>query len=233
MAPRPVFLHGAGGGTFTWVAQEHRFEGCCVLALPGHPDGTALTSVGGNAEWLAHTLRDLPGSNVVIGHSLGGTIALQLALIAPELVSGLVLVSSAARYAVPEGLPDAARNDVRHAADRLLRRGWPEIGPDDYARELAHIVDNGAESLARDYTAVTTVDLTSRLHEVDVPTLVVVGADDVITPHEDADLLASGIADATLVQIPDVGHFPMLQTPETLSLVIAGFLAHVEVAHDA
>jgi len=232
MAPRPVFLHGSGGGTYTWVGQEPRFEGCYVLALPGHPAGTPLRSVGGNAEWLAHSLREIPGPNVLVGHSLGGAIAMHLSLIAPELVQGLVLISTSACFGLPDGLPEAARTDVAHAADRLIARGWPGIDEATRASEAALIVENGSETLARDYEAAATFDLTDRLQEISVPTLVVVGSDDVIAPPSHADVLAMGIAGATLIQIPGVGHFPMREAPDTVSLLVAGFLAHIEVAAD-
>lgn len=229
MAPRPVFLHGVGGGTSTWAAQEQRFEGCYVLALPGHPAGTPLRTVGGNAEWLAHSLRDLPGPNVFIGHSLGGAIAMHLALIAPEYVGGLVLVSSAARFDVPGDRADAARDDLPGTAAGYVDSAWPDA--DDAARteEVERIVENGAESLARDFEAMAEVDLTGRLHEIDVPTLVVVGTGDTVTPPSDADLLAGGVRGSTLVRIPDAGHLPMKERADTVSLLLAGFLAHVEV----
>ncbi len=232
MTARPVFLHGAGGGTFTWASQEQRFEGCYVLALPGHPAGTPLRTVGGNAEWVAHALREVPGPRIIIGHSMGGAIAMHLALIAPELVDGLVLISTAARFSVPEAAVGAARSDVAHAADRLLNRGWPGIDTATHAEEVALIVDNGAETLARDYEAVIAFDLTDRLGELSVPTLVIVGTDDRITPPGDAAVLHLGIPDSALVQIPDSGHFPMREHPDTVSLLIAGFMAQVEVASD-
>lgn len=228
MAPRPVFIHGSGGSTALWEAQESRFEGCIVLALPGHPAGSPLRSVGGKAEWVAHALGELPDPSVLVGHSLGGAVALQVALIAPELVEGLVLVASAARFNVRPGLEDAARTDVRRAAERLMRLGWPGIDEHSLEREVGFIVANGAESLALDYAAVTAVDLTPRLHEIQVPTLVVGGGADVLTPPDDQRRLAEGIPDAIRVEIPDVGHYLMKERPQTLDLVIAGFLARLE-----
>ncbi len=232
MAPRPVFLHGVGGGTSTWSRQEQRFEGCYVLALPGHPAGTPLRTVGGNAEWLAHSLRDLPGSNVLVGHALGGAIAMHLSLIAPEQVSGLVLVSSAARFDVADGRAEAAREDLQRMAGTLVDSAWP--GADDATREeeVARIVENGAEALARDHEAMAEVDLTDRLHEIDVPTLIMVGTRDTVTPPSDADVLAEGIRGSTLVRIPDAGHLPMKEREDTVSLLLAGFLAHVEIGLD-
>ncbi len=213
--------------------QEQRFEGCYVLALPGHPAGTPLRTVGGNAEWLAHSLRDLPGPSVFIGHSLGGAIAMHLTLIAPQLVSGLVLVASAARFTVTNDRVAAARTDVAGTAETLIDEAWPDLDDESVrADEVEQIVQNGAETLARDHEALAEVDLTDRLHEIDVPTLVMVGADDTVTPPSDADILAAGIPRSTLVRIPDAGHLPMKETADTVSLLVAGFLAHVECEQD-
>jgi len=89
-------------------------------------------------------------------------------------------------------------------------------------------VANGAESLALDYAAVAEVDLTGRLGEIEVPTLIIAGGADILTPAEDQRILADGISNAVRVEIPGVGHFPMKERPQTLDLVIAGFLARIE-----
>src|ERR1700675_1521865 len=102
MAPRPIFVHGAGGSATAWQHQEPRFEGCYVLALPGNPAGSAFSTVGAYEKWTAHPIRETPGPRVVVGHSMGGAVALQLALDHPELVDGLVIIASGAQLFVPD-----------------------------------------------------------------------------------------------------------------------------------
>ena len=65
-APRPIFIHGAGGGAHSWELQEPRFEGAYVVALPGHPAGYAHSSVGAYAEWTAAAIAEIPGPRVLV-----------------------------------------------------------------------------------------------------------------------------------------------------------------------
>lgn len=230
MAPRPVFIHGAGGGATSWELQEPRFEGAVVIALPGHPGGTPLRSVGGYAEWLGASLRELDGPLVLVGHSLGGAIALQVVLNEPDLVAGLVLVATGPRLPVPAQLADAARDDVDAEARRLLVKGWPSIDDETLEREAGRITALGGDTLALDYLACTTWDASARLGEVGVPTLVMAGLDDRLTPPAYAQELADGIPGAILTRIPDVGHWLHKEEPHAVDRLLAGFLARVELA---
>lgn len=230
MAPRPIFIHGAGGGPGTWQHQEPRFEGCLVVALPGHPAGTALSSVAAYAEWTAHTIADIPGRRVLVGHSLGGAVALQVTLDHPGLADGIILVASGARLSVPDAAFNLARSDFPAACERLLRKGWPYADDETIAAEVAVMVDNGQETLLRDYTACRDFDVHERLADVAVPVLVIAGADDALTPPTLAEELAGAVPRGLAVLVPDAGHWPMKEQPATVDLLIAGFLARLEIS---
>jgi pimeloyl-ACP methyl ester carboxylesterase len=229
MAPRPIFIHGAGGGADTWRHQEPRFEGCYVLALPGHPAGTAFDSIGAYAEWTAASVADIPGPRVLVGHSMGGGVALQVALDHPGLVDGLVLVGSGARLFVPETATELARADFPAECERLLRKGWWE--PDDatIATEVELLGLSGQETLIRDYAACRAFDVVQRLGEVRVPVLLVTGQRDGLTPPALADEVARGVSRALFVVVPDSGHWVMKQRPDVVDLLVAGFLARLEL----
>ncbi len=232
MAPRPIFIHGSGGGIETWERQEPRFEGCLTVSLPGHPAGAPLRSVGGYAEWIGSAIRDLPGPNVLVGHSLGGAIALQVALNEPELVAGLVIISSGPRIRVPDTLAAAARRDVDAEARRLLRKGWHGIDEQTLDQEAERVARVGGETLALDYEACDAWDATDRLLEIAVPTLVMVGDRDELTPPRLSEELVTGIPGAILTRIPDAAHWLMKEQPQTFDRLLAGFLARLELAGD-
>lgn len=232
MAPRPIFVHGAGGSATTWQRQEPRFEGCYVLALPGHPTGSAFSSVGAYAEWTAHALGEVPGPRVVVGHSMGGAIALQLALDHPLLVDGLVIIASGPRLFVPDAAFDLARSDLPAECERLVRKGW--IDPDDatIVAEVAQMVEAGQETLLCDYAACRSFDVTARLPEVRVPVLVVAGERDQLTPPSLSDELTRGLRQSIQVVVPGSGHWVMKECAATVDLLIAGFLARLELSGD-
>lgn len=229
MAPRPIFIHGAGGGAATWQKQEPRFEGCYVISLPGHPAGTALDSIGAYAEWTARAIEEISGPRVLIGHSMGGAVALQLALDRADLVEGVVMVASGGRLFVPEAAFELARSDHRAESERLLRKGWPNADDATIAAEVELMVQNGRDTLLADYAACRDFDVRARLGEVRPPVLVVTGDGDALTPLGLAEELASGLRQALAVVVPGAGHWPMKEFPATLDLLIAGFLARLEV----
>ena len=86
--------------------------------------------------------------------------------------------------------------------------------------------------LALDYEACDGWDITDRLHEVSVPTLVLTGDLDALTPPSRAEQLATGIPGAILVRIPATGHWPMKEAPRQVDRLIAGFLARLELADE-
>lgn len=229
MAPRPIFIHGAGGGTATWRHQEPRFEGCVVLALPGHPAGTALESVAAYAEWTAQAIEGIPGPRVLVGHSMGGAIALQVAVDHPDLVAGAVIVASGPQLVVPDSAFDLARSDFPGECERVLRKGWWEPEDETISAEAALIAEAGQETLLADYTACRGFDISNRLSEVRVPVLVATGERDGLTPPSLAEKLVRGLPQAILVMIPDAGHWVMKEHPATVDLLIAGFLARLEL----
>ncbi len=229
MAPQPIFIHGAGGSSASWSHQEPRFEGSVVLSMPGHPAGTALTSAAANAEWVLSAIREVSGPRVLVGHSLGGAIAMEVALAAPEAVAGLVIIASGPRLFVPDAAFELAKNDFPAECERVLRKGYARIDDVELAIETEQMIANGQESLLRDYSACLAFDITDRLGEISVPVLVVAGEQDELTPPSLSEEIARGVRQSILVAVPETGHYLMKEHPATLDLLIAGFLARVEL----
>ncbi|MEW6581931.1 MAG: alpha/beta hydrolase [Actinomycetota bacterium] len=231
-APRPVFVHGSGGGRFTWDATQRRFEGCLPLCLPGHPDGAPLATAGALGAWLAHEIARIPGPRVLVGHSLGGAAALEAALQAPDLVDGLVLVATGARLPVPDHAFQRARTDLRAECERVVRASFVRQDPEVIAAAVERMAACGAQTLLADYAACDATDLRDRLADVEVPALVVSGAEDPLTPAWMGEELAAGLPRARLVVVPAASHAVMVEAAETVDLAIAAFLALLEVDED-
>ena len=113
-----VLLHGFGGTHRAWdgviaALDQERYRPL-ALDLPGHGDAAELERAITFAGCVEHVLAHSPERFTLCGYSLGGRVAMQVALTAPERVRGLVLVSSSA------GIEDAGERAARRAADALL-----------------------------------------------------------------------------------------------------------------
>ncbi|MCC6748017.1 MAG: alpha/beta fold hydrolase [Deltaproteobacteria bacterium] len=230
--PAVLLLHGAGASSLHFLELANRLgRGRRVVALdlPGHGRSPALTPLP-RPESLLGAYRDAAlalaerlglGRYVVLGHSMGGAVALELALGHPERLAGLVLLSSAARLGLdPELGPRLGRPEAVTAW--LAARGY---SPTASARQVelwaARHVQCGPALLRADFLACDAADLTAQLPEVKVPTLVVGGADDRITPPELQERLARAIPRARLELLARTGHFAYWERPEALAAVVS------------
>lgn len=228
-APRPVFVHGSGGGRGTWSAQAARFEGAVVLELPGHPDGTALPSAAGYAAWVSSAVAAPPGPRVLVGHSLGGAIALHAAREWPDRVDGLVVVASGARLPVPESAFARLRRDFPGECERVVRASLVREDPDLVASGLDRMLAAGPEAVEADYLACAGFDARGWLSEIDMPALVVAGSEDPLTPVWLAEELVRNLPTAQLVVVEGASHALMEERPREFDLLLGGFLARVDV----
>jgi pimeloyl-ACP methyl ester carboxylesterase len=162
---------------------------------------------------------------VVVGHSMGGAIALTMALDAPGRVAGLVLIATGARLRVAPAILEKIPVDFDMALDVITRCAWSPVAS-------ANLVELGRESLREigpdvllgDLAACDRFDVMERLGEVDVPALVIVGSADRLAPVKYARYLADHISDARLVVIENAGHMVMLERPAEVAGVIGEFL---------
>lgn len=225
-------LHGTGGSGKVWFHQSRRFaERYRFVApdLPGYGQSVqpgCVQSVDDIAAWLARWLpRTGIGPGVVMGHSMGGRVALQLAVEHPELVRALVLVNASGLY-----LP--------HAPSRSPR----DLGPEGFIRALYHRPSvRSLEAAVREagrwwptLERLTRVPLRQdwhqRLSEVRVPTLIIWGSEDGLIPWEHALAFRDGIRGARLHAIPESGHVPMLERPGEVNRAVASFLDELDTA---
>lgn len=96
-----IFIHGSGGCKESWQFQIDHFKNSEAINLPGHPDGELCSTIAEYAAWLHIYIQDKGYQDVVlVGHSLGGGIALQYALDYPEKLAGIITVGSGGRLRV-------------------------------------------------------------------------------------------------------------------------------------
>lgn len=177
----------------------------------------------------------------VVGCSMGGTVAIDLALKHPERVKKLVLVASgvsgsnlgAADAALFADVEAADKADDMDAVNRAEVRLWvdgprrPEGSAPAAVREL--VLDMNGRSLHTDWTSAESQSLDppaiTRLSEIGAPTLVIVGDQDLPHASANAELITSNVAGSRTVVIKDAAHLPSLERPEEFNLVVLDFLA--------
>jgi pimeloyl-ACP methyl ester carboxylesterase len=224
-----LLLHGGAGPAsmqpFAALLAERR--GVCVLA-PTHP-GFGLTNrpaglddVPGLAQLYAAYLAELSLEDVtVIGNSVGGWVAAELALLSPTRLTRLVLV-------------DAVGVDVAgHPVADVSGLSVPEImalsfhDPAPFLRDPASLSETERAALAANQAALATyapemtdATLAARLANLQVPALVVWGRSDGIVDVDYGRAYADALPGAGFEVLPNTGHLPQLETPEQLLSVI-------------
>jgi len=230
--PPVVLIHGAGGTHLYWPAVIRRLAGYPVFALdlPGHGKsvGDGKQSIQGYAavvlEWL-----DIIGLGpaVFFGHSMGGAIALSLALDYPKRVLGLGLVSSGARLRVHPALLQSTANAATFstAVEQIMQWAFsPQFSPRKMELAARRMAETPPHVLHNDFLACDDFDVRGRLVEISQPTLVVCGSADQLTPVRFAEYLVAEIPGAHLKIIPGAGHMVMLEQPDTVAEVMGEFL---------
>ena len=245
--PLVVLVPGMGDlrGAYRFLAPALREAGYRVAStdLRGHGDSDNTFTTYGDVETAGDILaliEELGGQAVVVGNSMGAGAAALAAALAPERITGLVLVGP------------FVRNGEISAVQRLLLRlsmarpwaasAWKAYMPKLYAGrrpdDFAQYRDEVAASLrrpgyAKAFSLTTRTDHTpaeARLGDVSAPTLVVMGEldPDFPSPRAEADWIAQTLH-GEVVMVPEAGHYPQSQRPDVTTEAVVRFLATVHV----
>jgi pimeloyl-ACP methyl ester carboxylesterase len=220
-----LFIHGAGGNPAVWHFQTLHFRGGVALELPGHPTGQGLTSVADYARAVEHEI-DERGIRepVLVGHSMGGAIAIELALHKQEL-NGLVLVGTGARLRVSPELLAKIKENYEHAAKLIATWSMStQADPILIERVASDLLRINPEVTYGDFMACDRFDRMDRVGEIGCRTLILCGADDRMTPVKYSNYLHEKISGSELVVIPGAGHGVMLEKPREFNQALERFL---------
>jgi pimeloyl-ACP methyl ester carboxylesterase len=229
--PPLVFIHGAGGTHLHWPPQVRRLiaQRIFALDLPGHgkSGGVGSQSIADYARAVVDFL-DAARLNaaVFVGHSMGSAIALTLALDFPKRVLGLGLVGSGARLrVVPAILENTASEAMFPVAVKLINDAAfsPSVNPRLKELAAARMTEIRPSVLHGDFLACNEFDVMQRLGGISVPTLILCGTDDILTPPRYAEYLRDHIPASRLITFPGAGHMVMLEQPETVANALAAF----------
>jgi pimeloyl-ACP methyl ester carboxylesterase len=256
-----VLVHGLGGQWQNWLENIPRLaldRRVVAMDLPGfgltpEPDDDEGISIPRYGRYV-NTLCDKLGLEKIdlVGNSMGGYVAAEVAIQFPERVARLVLVSAAGissaetlqapiltfgRVATALATNSAARHRrlaarpiTRHISLALVAR-HPRLLKADLAYE-GFFKGAGKGGFDDALRASLEYDFRDRLPEVKVPTLIVWGEKDSIIPVRDADEFERLIDDSRKVVMKDTGHIPMAERPNAFNDVLVEFLAETGRAEE-
>jgi len=228
-------------GTGMWRTQRDAIQDRAVLTPPlagfdGHPR-LAEPSMDSYARDLLATL-DRQGITRAIfcGLSLGGYVLFGVLRQAPERVAGLVLADTRTTIDTPERLAarvrsiETARTKGASAIADEMIPGL--LGPATHASrpavaaEVRQLIESQMPDAIADglQAMMTRPDSADALRAVRVPTLIIVGSDDTITPVSDAESMRRAIHGSRMVVIPDVGHMSNMEAPQAFNDALMEFL---------
>ena len=239
--PAVVFVHGAASDHSVWLLQSryfaHHGKGVLAVDLPGHgrSAGPALGSVDAIADWLPRVL-DAAGlaQAALVGHSMGALAALACAARHPARVEKVALLGPAVPMEVSEALLDAAKaND--HVAYELIN-GWSTSAGKQLGGNTVPgmwLLGSAIRLMERTAPGVLHADLVAcnawtggleAAAAVRCPSLVVIGARDLMAPPRAAKGLVEALAGVRVVTLPDTGHAMMAEQPDAVLEALRRFL---------
>ncbi|WP_435074138.1 alpha/beta fold hydrolase [Halorubrum sp. HHNYT27] len=231
--PTICFVHGSGGSKDVWKSQARlsdRFP-TVALDLSGHGDSDDVDAPAGPEALDAYAddvaaVVAATGATVVCGNSLGGAVALRVALERDIALDGLVLAGTGAKLSVAEPLLDGLATDFNRAIDALHE---PDRLFHDAPAEYVELSRAGMRACGRavterDFRVCHAFDVRDRLGEIETPSLAVVGEHDTLTPPSYHDFLADRIDDCERATIDGAAHLAMLEQPAAFNAALSSFL---------
>jgi 3-oxoadipate enol-lactonase len=241
-AGRPVmFLHPIGTCGAFWDPLVERIQDrcrCITVDLRGHGDSDVPRerfTLNDLADDVIELLRIESKNNaVLVGCSLGGMVAQAVALMAPELLSGLVLADTGHRQT------EESRKAVLQRAEDSLK-GMPAMLNSTLARwfpapflalngeevELCRkwLLDDDPVVFSWGWQAISELDFGDRLAKIQLPTLVVRGSDDASSARETMQAMAKLLPHSRYAEIEGAGHVAPLQQPDVFAGLLLDFFA--------
>ena len=237
--PAIVLLHGAGFDHTTWALHTRWFahHGFAVLApdLPGHgrSSGNPLPTIADMADWTAALIAAAGATKArLVGHSMGSLIALETAARHPAKVSGLSLIGTAATMTVGPDLLRAAEANDQAAIDMVSIWGlgfqaelggslapglWMHSGAQRVLEKCRPGVLFNDLSACNAYQGALAAAAT-----ITVPTTLILGERDMMTPAKAGKTLAAAIPNAKTIVLPGAGHMMMVERPDELLAALQG-----------
>mgnify|MGYP001772656689 CR=1 FL=1 len=231
-----VFIHGAGCNSTVFSSVVSCLgEGTPYLSLdlPLHGKSRgdlksfldSINSVSDYGDFILDLLKNLGIERfIVAGHSMGGAIVLDLlARNIPGILGGIV-ISSGAQLSVNPLIFDGLKTDFEGTVRKISKWAIAKGSSDEiYNKVLGIFLSADREVIYRDFLLCDKFDIRDRLKDIGVPTLVVVGSLDVMTPVSLSEKLSASIKNSRLEVIDSKGHMLPIEAGEVLASLVSDY----------
>ena len=202
----------------------------------GDPPARSMDDYAGDVVDLIDTLH--VDDAVIGGLSMGGYVTFAVFRNAPRYFRGMVLADTRSQADTPEAVQGRERMLAlvrEKGAGAIAEEMMPKLLGESTRRERPELVDhvrglilpNSTEAIAGAITALMTrPDSTPLLATIHIPTLILVGEEDTLTPPAMSESMHQAIGGSELVRIPGAGHMASLERPEAFNAALARFLGH-------
>ena len=230
---RMLYVHGTGCNAAVWaphmtaIADGHT---AVAIDLPGHGQspGRGFRGVADYTFFVVELAKALGWSRfVLVGHSMGGAVALVAALNHADVLGGVVLVDTGARLRVHPELLRHAREAAEAGGAAAADRSWAYAsGTPQSVVDTVHALTARTDPWVTygDWIANDTFDVMNRLKDISVPTLAICGAEDRLTPVRYHQLLETQIPDCRLTVVDGAGHWVFWEQAEAFTRTVRAFV---------
>jgi pimeloyl-ACP methyl ester carboxylesterase len=229
-----VFIHGSGCDHTLWDNQFEALGGVFNMVgvdLPGHgrSEGSGEQDVERYVEWVRKFIDALAlRKPVIAGHSLGAAISLSFAVKYGERLSGIVPVGGGVTMPVNDMILDGIRNDTAATLDFIAKFSVTKKNREKFVQSLVDgMLKVSPEIIYGDFLSCNRLDITEEIQKITVPTLLICGEDDKMTPPALSRYMEEKIPGAELALIGDSGHFVMQENADAFNGVLKDFIQRI------
>jgi pimeloyl-ACP methyl ester carboxylesterase len=233
--PPVLLLHGAGGSHLSWPPQIRRLSGQRVftLDLPGHgkSNGLGRQDITEYAKAVVEFMKATRlASAVIVGFSMGSAIALSLSLRYRKRALGLGLIGSGAKMRVAESTLELASNPSMFlpTVETVIENSYsPNVDPRVKELAIQQMAETRQAVLYSDFLACDAFDAMEQVNKIQIPTLLITGGADRMTPPNRAQYLHDQIEGAQLEILEGAGHMVIVERPDEVAELLTEFLDRI------
>ncbi len=224
-----VYIHCAGGDATFWKNQIEEIGGYAI-DLPEHGESSTaeIYSLDDYAYFAAKFIKKYLGSSIIAGHSMGGAVVQKIYLEYRSIVDGMILIGTGARLRVLPEILEGLKSKPEETARFIAELSSVD---EKLVEDLSNKFRERAKVFLLDLQLCDKFDLLDKYKSgemnVDVPTLIIVGEKDKLTPPKYAEFFHEHIPDSELIVVPNAGHMVMLERPDIVNDAIKKFVKKV------